>query len=208
MKKVLTIASLAAISGSAMAGVWVEQGDAPELLPGQLTIGLGSLDAIQGSIGVSNDADLYCIRVVNYTIFRATTNNGLGSLVDTQLFLFDSAGMGVTHNDDDPIGGTLRSTLTAQFLTSNGIYYLGISAYNRDPQGPNGLIWLNSPFNVERAPDGPGAPGPLVSWTGTGGTGTYEISLTGCEFCEVPEPGTIAVIGLGLAALAARRSKK
>lgn len=205
MKKLLTIAGIATLATGAFAQVWTEQGDAPELLPGQITVGNGALTRIDGNIG-QDDADLYCIRVVNYQAFRASTVGLTG--FDTQLFLFNANGMGVTHDDDDP-GGGLQSTLTSQFLTSNGIYFLGISRYNRDPQSAGGLIWANSPFNVERAPDGPGAGGALSSWTGTyAAAGAYSIALSGVEYHAIPEPATLIALGVGLAAIAARRRRK
>lgn len=172
-------------STAAFAQVWNEVGDAPELLPGQMTVGNGALTNIVGSIAVTTDRDVYCIHITNVAAFRASTVGQPGTLSDTQLFLFDSAGIGVTHDDDDPAGGTLRSVITNMFVTSPGIYYLAISGYNSDPLSPaNLLIWNNTPFAAERAPDGPGAPGPLAAWTGTSGTGTYDILLAGVAFCQ------------------------
>ena len=185
MKWLLALSTiLGVVSASpALAQIWAEAGDAGDVPPiAQTPIGAGPLTAITGSIFAGNDADLFCIRIDNVQGFTATTCNN--AAFDTQLFLFLPNGNGVTHDDDDPGGCGLQSTITGAFVPGAGSYLIGISGYNRDPNGPNGLIWLNSPFNVERAPDGPGAPGPVQNWTGTGGTGTYRINMTGVSYCE------------------------
>jgi hypothetical protein len=185
MKWLLALSTiLGVVSASpALAQVWAEAGDAGDLpATAQNPIGAGPLAAITGALPTGTDGDLYCIRIDNPQAFTATTCNT--TVFDTQLWLFRPDGNGVSHNDDDPGGCGLQSTLTGAFVGAAGSYLLGISGYNRDPNGPNGLIWLNTPFNVERAPDGPGAPGPVISWGGTGGTGTYRINLTGVSYCE------------------------
>lgn len=168
-------------------GTWTEQGDAPPLMPGQETTGAGPLNAINGAISFQNDVDLFCIRIDDPLQFQATTVGGAS--FDTQLFLFDQGGMGITHNDDNPGGGT-QSRITGQFVPGPGLYLLAISAFNRDPVNPiNQLIWNNGPFNVERFPDGPGAPGPLTNWVSiTNVNAPYTIQLTGCSFCTAPFP--------------------
>ncbi len=207
MKKALLAgAAVLALSGVAFGDVWDEQGDAGQLLgDAQHTVGNGALDEIRGN-HAANDADLYCIRITDAGRFLATTTGGTS--LDTQLFLFDANGFGVTHNDDNPSGG-LQSRLTGQFVSGPGLYYLAISTYNMDPSSAGGLIWNSSPFNVERAPDGPGAGSPLLSW-GTGGAtaGAYTIFLSGASFCEVPAPGALALLGLGGIAAAGRRRRQ
>lgn len=203
MKRLLLLA-LSMTTTAAFAQIWTEVGDAPPLLPGQITVGVGPLTNIVGAVGASGDADLYCIYIYDWQAFRATTVGQPGSLSDTQLFLFNANGMGVTHNDDS--GGGARSTLTSQFLSGNGIYFIGITGYNTDPSSAGGLIWNNTPFGTERAPDGPGAGGSLASWAGSSSSGTYDILLNGATF-HVPEPGTMAALGLGALALLRRRRK-
>ncbi len=174
------VAAVALLGGVANAQTWTESGDAPDLLPGQETQGSGALTQING-VHDANDADLFKITITDAGSFSATTVGGAS--FDTQLFLFDENGMGVTHDDDDPNGGGLQSTITGTFVPGPGVYYLAISAYNMDPQSSGGAIWANSPFNVERQPDGPGAGSPLSSWVAGGATtGNYSIFLTGAGF--------------------------
>lgn len=174
------IAVAALAGGIANGQTWAEQGDAPNLLPGQETQGAGALTQITGTHD-ANDVDLYKITVTDTANFSASTV-GVTNF-DTQLFLFDSNGNGVTHNDDDPAGSGLQSIITGVFINSPGVYYLAVSQYNADPNSAGGLIWANSPFNVERAPDGPGAGSPLISWTSSGTTSdVYTINLTGAGF--------------------------
>lgn len=187
MKWLLALSTiLGVVSASpALAQVWAEAGDAGDAIATvQNPIGSGPLAAITGAVANASDADLYCIRIDNPQAFRASTC--LASALDTQLWLFRPTGIGVSFDDDSEAecAGDLQSTLTGRFVSAAGSYILGISGYNRDAQGANGLIWANTPFNIERAPDGPGAPGPLTSWTGTSGTGTYRINLAGVSYCE------------------------
>jgi hypothetical protein len=185
MKWLLALSTiLGVVSASpALAQVWAEAGDAGDLpATVQTPIGAGPLTAITGALPTGTDADLYCIRIDNPQAFNATTC--LVTAFDTQLWLFLPSGNGVTADDDDEGGCGLQSTITGRYVSAAGTYLIGITGYNRDPNGPNGLIWLNTPFNVERAPDGPGAPGPVISWTGTGGTGTYRINMLGVSYCE------------------------
>ncbi len=208
MKKVLLAGAAAlALSGAAFGDVWVEQGDAGDLIgTAQHTVGSGSLDSISG-VHITDDVDLYCIRILDVGRFFATTTGGTS--FDTQMWLFDADGYGVSFDDDDPNGG-LQSRLTGQFVPGPGIYYLGVSRYNRDAvDGSGALLWNSSPFNVERAPDGPGAGNPLAGWVNTTSAGgEYTIFLGGAGFCEVPAPGALALLGLGGFAAAGRRRRQ
>jgi len=128
---------------------------------------------------------MYCIFVPDPTAFSATTC--AGTTVDTQLCLFDMGGLGVSFNDDDPAGCGLQSTVTGAFMSMGGTHLLAISSYDWDPASPAGDIWQDTPYNVERAPDGPGAAGAITGWGGIAfGTGPYTIFLTGAQFCQVP----------------------
>lgn len=194
------IAGLAIASG-ASAQTWVEVGDAGDL-PGtaQVVLGAGPLSQING-INDANDVDMFQIRIKDPALFRATTVGG--AAWDTQLWLFDMNGRGVSFNDDS--ASTAQSTLTGMFVPSPGNYLIAISRYNRDAlDGSGALIWNNTPFGTERAPDGPGAANPVASWAGTTAAGgAYSIFLTSANF--VPAPGAVALLGMSGLLLARRR---
>ncbi|HEY9607892.1 DVUA0089 family protein, partial [Allocoleopsis sp.] len=151
--------------------------------------------AISGTLSQGNDVDLYQIYLPANQPFQATTVGG--SVVDTQLFLFDSSGRGLYTNDDS--AGTLASTMPASAFTpsTSGTYYLGISACCNDPTSTNGLI-----FDYASAtPTGPGAGFPLSGWDNEGqDTGAYIIRLNGSRFSKPGglqvKPGqTLALVG-------------
>lgn len=163
--------------------IWVESVDAAQLLPGQMTIGEGHLIRIDGNLIGINDADMFCIHIDNPAEFRAST---IGQIdFDSQLFLFDGQGFGVTSNDDDPGISGSWSIITSQFVTQPGDYYLAIARKGQDPKGPSGEIWLDEPSATERQPDGPGAAEAITGWSnqGAGRGGPYSIILTGAKFC-------------------------
>lgn len=185
MKRLLLAISVCVMMANPVFGqvFWIEQGDAGEL-PGtaQIPMGSGPLSSIVGTRGP--DADMYLIHIPNPAAgFEAKTwPNSAG---DTQLWLFDTNGNGITFNDDDPSGQQgLLSAITGQFLPGPGDYYIGISSFDYDPlSADDDEIWNDTPFNEERAPDGPGAPGPLAGWGGPGGSPFfYQIDLIGVEF--------------------------
>ena len=105
------------------------------------------------------------------------------------MFLFDAAGFGWYANDDAPEGGTTRSRLPAGHgLTPSepGVYYLVISAWNRDPVSSGGLIFPTSPFDGVFGATGPGGGSPISGYGGSNSeTGTYTISLTGATYIPV-----------------------
>lgn len=144
--------------------------------------GIGYGTTITGTIGDNcgtiDDADVYIIGIADPAAFFATTVGGAS--FDTQLFLFDSTGMGVTSNDDSPAGG-LQSTITGAYVPGPGLYYLAISAYDKDPQDSSASpLWLDTPFNTERTPDGAGAANPWASFdTGATAGGNYAIVVGG-----------------------------
>ncbi len=199
MKAVLlcTLALEVLLAATAMAQGWLETGDAGDLpATAQVPIGNGPLTSITGTLSSPMDVDCYVIIILwpwpwpppppptCGTNCRATTCGG--AIFDTQLFLFNhTTGLGVTHNDDDPEGCGVQSTITRQFVPEGvlGEYMIAISGFNRDPVDSAGArIWLNSPFNVERQPDGPGAANPIAGWTGYGGADTYIIRIPAGAF--------------------------
>ena len=180
--------SLATLSTPALAQSWPEAGDAPALPPGQATNGAGPLAQITGSLATTNDVDLFAIRIDNPAAFFASTQGG--ATYDTQLFLFDTTGHGITHNDDAGTG-IPQSRLSGQFVPGPGTYLLAISRYDRDPvNAANQQIWNDAPFETERPPDGPGAPGPVTNWIGsTAAPGTYTIFMGGASYSVQPSTG-------------------
>jgi hypothetical protein len=170
--------------GGPMASTWTEQGDAGDL-PGtaQACTGDGPLTQIVGSLG-TGDVDVYQIHVCDPANFSATTVGG--AYFDTRLYLFDSAGNGVSFNDEEP-GDTSQSVLSSAFVASEGVYYLAISAGGKFPVDRlNHNIWQDEPAVAERQPDGEAAGNPLAGWSGWPQGGDYRISLTGA--CKVGRP--------------------
>jgi hypothetical protein len=196
------VACAAGVAASAYGQTWNETGDAPDsLATAQIVVGSGSLASIAGTIGAASDVDLYEFQICDFANFSATTVGQ--TTLDTQLFLFDANGLGVTSNDDSQ--GVGQSTITALNLASNGIYYIAISVYNRDPVSSGGLIFNPPQFPTEQGPNGPGAASPLSGWNSTTfTTGTYSIALTGACFFDQTATGaccrtdgTCAVIAAG-----------
>ena len=177
--------------------VWNEVGEAGDLPAiAQVPVGGGPLLTINGTLLTGGDADMYCINIPAGVAFSATTC--AGTALDTQLWLFNPGGLGITFDDDDPAGCGLQSTITGVFVPGPGNYYVTVSRYNWDALDPGGLaMWLDTPYNVERTPDGPGAAGPVASWAGSAVTGgAYSIFLSGAVYCTASavEPATWGVI--------------
>jgi hypothetical protein len=170
-------------TGPLPAHTWIEQVDAGETLAqAQVSIGNGPLNQIIGSL-TTGDTDLYQIQICDPASFSATTVGG--TYLDTQLFLFDATGHGVTFNDEED-GPTSQSLITSTFIpTSGGTFYLAVTAAGRVPVNRNGLaLWLEEPAVAERVPDGPGATHALSAWIGEPLGGDYRITLTGACFAQ------------------------
>jgi filamentous hemagglutinin family protein len=132
-----------------------------------------TFNAISGNLDNGNDVDLYQLFLTEGQPFTASTVDG--TEVDTQLFLFDGSGLGLSSNDDS--ANTLQSTvpLNEPFTpAASGTYYLGISSYNNDPRSSQGYI-----FGDSGEPTGPGAGLPLSEWIANdaSGSGAYTITL-------------------------------
>src|SRR5215831_21080594 len=177
MRTTLTtgLALLLALAGAprACADFWREVGTAGELpSTAQVTAGFGSLDGIIGTLNSTMHADMYQIFITGGGTFSATTVGTPGTLMDTQLFLFDANGKGVYANDDAS-SSTGRSTLPAGIAIgplTPGFYYLAISAFDRNPvsQPTNDLIFPTFPFTGVFGPTGPGGASPISDWRGGG----------------------------------------
>jgi hypothetical protein len=182
-RAVWALLTIGALTLSASAQIWYEQGDAGDLPETAQSTGSGTLSQIQGSLDV-NDVDMYAIYITDPAAFSASTVGG--ATWDTQLFLFDANGVGVVAEDDT---GGLQSTIdnTAGCITAPGLYYLAITRYNKDPLGCNdGGLWST---NDNNCPNGPESSSRVNSWTSSTGTaGSYTIFLTGVAGATAGDP--------------------
>ncbi len=161
-----------------------EAGDAGSLPAGAQDLTAQSVVEIEGTFAAADDVDMYKLCLPGGGGFSASTVGG--TAVDTQLFLFDSAGLGVYGNDDD--GSSRQSTLPAGHpLTphAGGDYYLAVGPFNLDPSSAGGLIF--PALAPVLAPTGPGASQPVSEWSGRlSGAGPYRITVTGAG-CTPPD---------------------
>ena len=202
----LAFSALVVVPGTASAVPVVcnEPGDAGGFLASAASC-LGTVDQIQGQFGGGNPhADMYQITIAPGGGFSATTVGG--AVWDTQLFLFDAAGLGIAANDDSAAGQQSTLPLGNPLLASlpGGIYYLAISHFDNDPLSPGGLIFPIALATDVIGPTGPGGGLAINDWSSNAdGGGQYTIFLTGTGE-PIPEPGTLLLVGSGIAALALR----
>jgi pre-peptidase/PEP-CTERM motif-containing protein len=209
LKNLACTAMVLAIATAANAQIWNEQGDAGALpATAQTPTGNGALTTISGN-NSGGDVDMFEIQVNGGTDFSATTEGG-GTTFDTQLFLFDSNGLGVLGNDDTfPSGAPFLSTLLSSATDGTGstvtpgTYYLAISGFNNDPSSAGGPIFDQGAFDEQSGPDGSGGGSAVTGWSGGGGPGSYNIGLTGVKY--VPEPATLSLLAIGAMAMIRRR---
>jgi len=216
-RAVICLVVMASLASSAQAQNWDEStnggGDAGQSLStAQKPTGSGALHSISGAISNRNDVDIYKIHISAPGKFSASTLGGAN--FDTQLFLFDSTGHGIEANDDYKF--SLQSFLPGGCFLDPGCYYLAISTFDNDPENcKNQRMFPNFLPNFI-VPAWPWA-GTLDHWSGTGSNcgcqtspKSYTICLTGADFCQtaVPEPATIALLGLGLAMIGVTRRRK
>jgi hypothetical protein len=210
----LTAASLGVLASTSHAQVFTETTDAGQTLATADPTGAISgipLTTIVGTFNSTTDADLYVIQITAPTTFSATTNNTATNLggQDTALFLFTLAGVPIATNDDAPGGTTTDSTLpagNALFTSlSAGTYLLGISESGNEPvNSANQLLFAGYPGGDTTAVRGAASglnPTQESNFNSNpfpgGGSGAYEIDLTGSATSAVPEPSTWAAVVLG-----------
>jgi hypothetical protein len=202
----------------ASAATYLEVGDAGQALSGA-TILPGGTDRIRGE--ASFDADLFRFNWGGGDFYVNSVDSRLDVQDDYQLFLFDGLGFGIQGNDDG-IEYAGPAYLQVAGLAA-GAYFLGISYFDLDPVDDAGeLIFRSFEYEPLYGPN-PGV-GALASWGSDGSyidldtqLGNYEINfgrVTGDgqaidtnPTAAVPEPGTLLLLGAGLAGLAAGRRK-
>ena len=191
----LVLGGLLAVSAPAQS--WVELGDAPSFPDGSAQVTRGAiLDTIEGSTGVGDLRDAFCIIIADPEGFLATTDPAISPTAnadyDTRLFLFRSDGAPVLANDDTPSGISEQSTLTGVatdgsgfVLSQPGEYVLIVGGSPEDPQDPSDLelFDIDSDLDAVHGPDP--ASGRFDHWEGeTPDTGSYEVLLSGVRPCQ------------------------
>ncbi len=184
-------------------GTWCEQPVGPDagqyISKAQYTLGSGSLNSIWGAINGLGGADMFIVNIPDPAAFAAsyaaasgTATNGANVIGDSQasLYLFNASGMGIE-----------AGTALTGFTGAGGLYFIDITGDGNLPEyGPAGnrLPIFSGSLPVNGA-------GALSGYSGAGCgaacAGGYDISLTGAQYSGAPEPGTLALAGLGLLAI-------
>lgn len=201
--------SVAPAFGIQLSGVWQEEGDAPDGVAGtpQDTTGSGPLTGIGGDLGEPLDladvVDMFRIRASSGASEIKISDSGFNS-ANFLVFLFDSsgAGLGAGYFPFDAF-----SPKTLAVAVSAGLEYL--LAVSLPEYVPIDSATTPKPlFNDDGTPNS--AAGLLAGWSDTTGSviqdPPFSFTLTGVEpftQTQVPEPATLALLGSGLAGLAA-----
>ena len=195
---VLPLACGAALTVSGQ--TWTEVGDAGELPDtAQWTAGSGTLTQIKGRCP-GGDHDMFVIAVTDAARFKAQVTQG----GDTKLAVFTTTQDGIVFNDDTRVPNSGKSTLDFTqngIPLTNGIYILALLNAGQMWANDAGGVWINQgpagEWDDQRAPDGPGAPGPVTQYIGNvdGGNASdpFTIALAGAGFARQGQPPQIEV---------------
>jgi PEP-CTERM motif len=168
--------------------------------------------------------EMFKLNISDYLDFSAITNGLAFGIPDTELFLFDSSGLGVYGNDDIDAGNTLSCLPSADSgnpcssarpsgvgPTSDGTYYLAITRSSNLPLSVSGDIFTILNFTDIVGPDlTMGGNDPITGWDGGAFTSpdtdlvNFDITLTGAS-AAVPEPGVLGLLALVLFCVALRK---
>lgn len=216
---VIALGSVLASPAASAAFIWTENAAGAGELIGTAQVVVDStlhaLDGIRGTLATRvllsatprNEVDVYKIFIDNAAGFSARTVSSNPD--DTALFLFSGIGDGVFMNDDN--GLDLLSALPG--VGGIGFYYLAVAIGGFEAlDAVANQVFSAGLFTDLRPVDL--TSGPLAAWSqgfaSYADLGlSYDIVLTGARIADVPEPKSLALLGIaGLAAWRARRPSR
>jgi hypothetical protein len=180
---------------------------------------------IVGTLDFPLGVDMFKIDITDAADFSAVTTLVSFGVPDTELFLFDSSGLGVYGNDDATSTNTQSCLPSADITnpcsstrpsgigpTTDGTYYLAITRSANDPQSSGGNIFSPVLSTDVTGPDlTMGGGDPITGWDNNVFTSpdfdliNFDITLTGTTPIATPEPATWALLATGLLFILARR---
>lgn len=199
--------ALAAPGGVKAAPFTEGPGDAGRRLDtARVFAGNDEISRIDGNKPATDGVDLFEIFIPDTTAFRARVTRFGGD--DSQLFLFNDAGMGILYNDNRNRNTELSRI--SSFVGTSGLYYLAITGFDQDPLSGLDEIFPDNRRGVRGPNMGVGA---LTGWTNAGNsnnTGRYRIRLDGAFTSDyvVSEPATLGLLGAALVGFAGLRRRK
>ncbi len=162
--------------------------------------GTGTLTQITGQF-TNKYAALYRIHISDPASFSASTVNYTTQGVDSRLYLFTLAGVGIASNDDGDSGETRATLPLGNSLyagLSPGDYLIGISIFDTAPYGTDSNLIFP---DITNGVNGPGDTAALYTWgeDAEGNQGSYEIDFTGTTYVTAVKLNVSTTPGLAVA---------